>query len=822
MSLERGQPIGRFVVIGLVGRGGMGEVYAAYDPELDRKVAVKVLRPRMSRFNAHRTLLLREAQAIAKLSHPNVLVVYDVGTLGDSVFIAMEFVDGETVGAWLKREHRSWREVLKIFVAAGKGLAAAHDAGLVHRDFKPENVMITRDGQVRVMDFGLARAVDARADAPREPEPADPAAAERLLTTSSALQIKITQTGAHVGTPAYMSPEQFLDGATADARTDQFNFCVALYEGLYGERPFGTDDAILLQSRVIQGRVMPAPAQSGVPPWLRRILLRGLRPIRDDRFPSMPALLAALEDDPGVKRRKWLTITAATTLALGFATAANRIGSGQRTMCLGSAARLDGIWEPRGTRSARKDAIRAVFVKTDKPYAAQSFQAASRLLDDYVASWVSMYTEACEATHVRGEQSEEVLDLRMACLQERLTNVRALSDVLLSADGSVVENAATAAGALPAVDRCADVPLLRAVVKPPEDPARRARVEALREELARMDALANAGQCRAAEPKATQLIDAARATGYKPLLADTLLAAGHLGNACDELPRSLQRLREAYWAGLESHADRVAAEAACSIAGLAAHRDGQLAVAREWLSTARAMVGRVGGSPLLRAWFDVSEGLVLAAGGEYERAVEAERDALAIKERILGPEHPDTLLSLLDVGSQLLSANHAEEALAIDRRARLSIERTLSAQHPWYGIISSNEGEALNQLGRHAHAVEAFQSAIKSMRSAGSDALLVTYPETGLGIAYLGLGRPEEAIAPLEDAYRVRRSRGAPVEQTAEVQFALARALWHREPDRERARGLAVAARGEYAALPKPAKALAEVEAWLAHPGAKL
>src|SRR6187401_272227 len=159
-TLARGASIGRYVVLGLVGRGGMGEVYAAYDPELDRKVAVKLLRVKpgngVSRHEG-RQRTLREAQAIARLSHPNVVVVFDVGTFAEQVFIAMEFVDGNTVTYWLQAAERSWQEILKVFMAAGRGLAAAHEKGLVHRDFKPDNVMVSRDGQVRVMDFGLAR-----------------------------------------------------------------------------------------------------------------------------------------------------------------------------------------------------------------------------------------------------------------------------------------------------------------------------------------------------------------------------------------------------------------------------------------------------------------------------------------------------------------------------------------------------------------------------------------------------------------------------------------------------------------------------------------
>ncbi|MDB4982432.1 MAG: Serine/threonine-protein kinase pkn3, partial [Myxococcales bacterium] len=242
--LTRGTALGRFVVLGLVGRGAMGEVYGAYDPELDRKIAIKLLRPRAGGAGDggdSRTRLMREAQATAKVSHPNVVVVFDAGTFGERVFIAMEFVEGHTLRFWLQVQERTWHEILDAFLAAGRGLAAAHDKGLVHRDFKPDNVMIAaQGGQVRVMDFGLAR-MALEPHAPEEPAvdfdatmelstglslAASPAATASPMTI---FRDKITATGAVLGTPAYMSPEQFRS-QPADARSDQFSFCVALYE----------------------------------------------------------------------------------------------------------------------------------------------------------------------------------------------------------------------------------------------------------------------------------------------------------------------------------------------------------------------------------------------------------------------------------------------------------------------------------------------------------------------------------------------------------------------------------------------------------------
>ncbi|HEY7372549.1 MAG TPA: protein kinase, partial [Polyangia bacterium] len=222
-AVPPGSHIDRYQILGAIGRGGMGEVYAAYHPDLDRRIALKVVRGAGGESAQRRVRLLREARAIARLSHPNVITVHDAGTVGDRVYIAMEFVEGDTVDVWRRTEPRGWREVLDVFVAAGRGLAAAHAAGVVHRDFKPQNVMVGRDGLVRVMDFGLARLAEEPADAAPG---ADDALEERPVTTTT-----VTKTGAVIGTLAYMAPEQF-HRERIDARADQFSFCVALHEAI--------------------------------------------------------------------------------------------------------------------------------------------------------------------------------------------------------------------------------------------------------------------------------------------------------------------------------------------------------------------------------------------------------------------------------------------------------------------------------------------------------------------------------------------------------------------------------------------------------------
>src|SRR4051812_19478493 len=386
-ALARGSSIGRYIVLAMVGRGGMGEVYAAYDPELDRKVAVKLLRVKPGNgvsLAEGRTRTLREAQAIARLSHPNVVVVFDVGTFEDKVFIAMEYVEGNTVTYWLQVQQRGWKEILQVFTDAGRGLAAAHEKGLIHRDFKTDNVMVSRDRHVRVMDFGLARQVQEKSGAAAAPAsrlpPISPEVKAghsgvvqpisiRILSGSSAsndgpptmvvatdpsapisiegrtrsgmFDARLTRTGAMMGTPAYMAPEQFL-GTPTDARSDQFSFCIALYEALYGERPFEGSTMSTLTANVVQGNVRDAPAGSKIPLWLRKVLLRGLMPRAKDRWPSMEALLEALGNDPSVQRRKWIAAAGGMLLIGGMFVGGRAVIGDQSQICTGGPPKLAG------------------------------------------------------------------------------------------------------------------------------------------------------------------------------------------------------------------------------------------------------------------------------------------------------------------------------------------------------------------------------------------------------------------------------------------------------------------------------------------------
>ena len=435
----------------------MGVVYKAFDPELGRTIALKLLNTDGGSSGGHRDRLIREAQALARLSHPNVVAVHDVGTFGDDVFIAMEFVEGETLREWLKERPRTQREILDVFLAAGQGLAAAHRAGLVHRDFKPDNVVVgldapppdgtagarrLGDGRVRVLDFGLARDTST---GPREldgSEPASEASARQETITAvdggrgarpartpdplphgsepsldylgsrGSLSSPLTHVGSVLGTPRYMAPEQHR-GETADECADQFSFCVALYEALYGQAPFAGRELAELEDSVLAGQVQEPPPGARVPRRLRLVLLRGLAVNPGDRYPSMDALMAQLAP-PRVERAHWFTLGAiAVALGLvvwgGLGWRAHALERAQ--LCQGAPKRLAGVWD-----DAAKRRVHDALLATRKSYAVDAWSNVEATLDRYATRWAQMHRDSCEATRLRGEQTDAVMTLRMACL----------------------------------------------------------------------------------------------------------------------------------------------------------------------------------------------------------------------------------------------------------------------------------------------------------------------------------------------------------------------------------------------------------------------
>jgi predicted Ser/Thr protein kinase len=407
-ELERGAVVGRYVLLAPVGAGGMGLVFAAHDPELDRKVALKVLRSDVPRTGASegRRKLLREAQALARLAHPNVVSVHDVGVHEGRSFIAMEFIVGQTLRQWLDRRPRSEREVIDVFLAAGRGLAAAHAAGVVHGDVKPHNVLIADDGRVLVTDFGLARLLDTAAPASAFEETAGRVSTDALAMTA-------TDLGEAAGTPAYMAPEQFADAPNggATAASDQFGFAVALWEGLAGRRPFQGDSLPALVAAMMSGRIDDASAAK-IPRWLRPALRRALAANPALRHASLDPLLAAMASDPRRVRRR-LAIVGGVA-AIGLAGAAtwwwSRYSAHQA--CAEQAETIAGLVD-EGSQAR----IRAAFVDTGSAIATEAADEAERALSEYAGTWSNASRANCDA-HVDGDRSDADFARAQSCLDD--------------------------------------------------------------------------------------------------------------------------------------------------------------------------------------------------------------------------------------------------------------------------------------------------------------------------------------------------------------------------------------------------------------------
>jgi serine/threonine protein kinase len=461
----------RYVALDVIGVGGMGVVHAAFDRQLDRKVALKLLRADQG--DPER--LVREAQCLARLSHPNVVVVHDVGVAQGRTYITMEYVSGWTMRRWLEETRPPAGRVLEAYLEAAQGLDAAHTAGLVHRDFKPENVLVGEDARVRVTDFGLSRPFQAD-----EPD----AAPGDAVTASHARRSHLE------GTPRYIAPERF-QGKPADARSDQFSFCVALYEALYGEYPFQVEDLRDLPEAMAKGHVRPPPRRARVPAAIRAALLRGLAAAPGARFASMGALASALR--AGQRRRRarlrfWLAALAVVLGLGGTATAALRPKE-QAALCQGAEGRLAGVWD-----EPQKAALERAFSRTELPYAPATWKTLRATLDRYAARWVAAHTDACVATRVRGEQSEQALDLRAACLEQQRSRLSALVRALGEVDRKGAEKAVAAVHRLGDPALCSVAEVIDARLPPPPDRATQEKIAALGERMGAIEVRYNLGQ----------------------------------------------------------------------------------------------------------------------------------------------------------------------------------------------------------------------------------------------------------------------------------------------------------------------------------------
>jgi tetratricopeptide (TPR) repeat protein len=755
-ALDRPQRLGRYVVLEILGVGGMGVVCAAYDPKLDRRVALKLLRDAATPEGTHATAgqarLIREAKALAKLSHPNIITVHDVDVADGKLFMAMEYVEGKTIHQWLDEKSRAWREILHVFVAAG----------LTHRDFKPSNVLIGNDGRVRVLDFGLATA--------REPEPEFLAELLNVrpaeLTTvpsedvmgviGSTGDLKLTQAGRCVGTPGYMAPEQHM-GLPVDAKSDQFSFGASLYEALYGHLPFTSDSDEAGFWAAVEGK-LAEPRDTAVPPWIFRILEVSLAARPEDRWPSVDEMLAALEADPARRRRR-IAAAVGGVAVMGLAAWAGAAAlAPDASKCADGEHHLAGIWDP-----PTRDAIEGVFLGVDKAYAADTWTAVSLSLDAYRQQWVETYTDICEATHVHGEQSDQLLDVRMACLERGRSELRALSELFVAADADVVRNAVAATETLADLEACRELWEIPSRNALPDEPDAREKVDAVLAEVDRSAAQVGGGRYDDALVSAEAALKEAEAVGHAPTHCSAMLAVGIAQEKTRALEASRSTLESAIGCASDCGDGKTEARAWSHLIYVLGRelREPESALALRLAADAAAR--RAGGDRGTQANTALYVAVTLSELGRAEEAVAAGQEAVRLLEEVHGDRHSHTMNGHGALGAILGRAGRNEQAKAELRRALETTQHVLGKHHPEGAVYALNLGNVLKNEKDLAGARELYELALRIHLDSGEDDLKVAQVYAQLGQVEDALGEREKARASLERALEMLQSNpGAP------------------------------------------------------------
>ncbi|MDC0666293.1 serine/threonine-protein kinase [Nannocystis radixulma] len=692
---------GRYVIMKHLGHGAMGNVFLAYDPDLDRKVAVKMLR------ESSRALvpasLVREAKAMARLTHPNVVGVFDVGVCDRGVYVAMELVEGVTLRTWLKEQPRGWREVLALFIQAGSGLAAAHEAGLVHHDFKPDNVLVGARGRAMVSDFGLARVHEA-AGADMSGEISDAGTTRRGSGGVSNGSSTVASSRGPVGTLAYMAPER-LKLQPSDARSDQFSFCVALYEGVYGRRPFVGEDAFALKRALLQDRPQEPPRGSVVPPRLWKVLRRGLARDPAARYPGMDALLAELSAIAAERPlRPWRWLAAAGSLAgvLG----ALSYGAGQADRCGAAGEALAVEWTP-----AVRAELQEKFAGT-----AGRWARVESTLDDYVTGWQVRREAVCTAAARADVAGSEELRARASCLEHPRMRFTALVELLVSSTRIDVDDAARAAAQLPALADCDDRELLALGLRPP-DAHERPRVSSLRAALERARVREVSGEYAQSLAMAEAAVGAARGLDYPPVLAEALYQRGRVEHYLGRSEAAVASLSEAVDLAEASRHEVLVAEVWQYLVEVGAlHWRPGLPVL-EWVRRARASAERLGRPAAdSRARGLQAEGLV-ARGREQPRAAEsAFRKALSLWAQSPAPDAVAIAKLKLNLATALVDQEREADAAVLYTEAEQGFVAALGPRHPYVLVALYNLGLLEEQRGRLDAARAAFERALAVAR----------------------------------------------------------------------------------------------------------
>ncbi len=704
--------IDRFVILRRLGSGGMGDVFLAFDPELDRRVALKVVRSDRDT-PTRQDALVHEAQAVARLAHPHVVTVFEVGREDGRVWVAMEYVEGQTLRKWSTAAPRRRDEILDAYAQAGRGLVAAHAAGVVHRDFKPDNVLVGTDGRVRVVDFGLARV----------------GGSPPTLETDGATL---------AGTPRYMAPELFA-GAASDAASDQFAFAVALWEALAGKPPFSGSCLPEIVDAAEHQRIDPPPADAPIPRTLQRALVRALAADPARRHPDLHALLAAIEHERARPRRRRAFLGVAGSIAIGAAVVA---AWPDPERCASGAERVDSVW------NADRRAIveNAIAHATGDPTVGVG---TVRSIDDFTTAWSSARDEVCAATVTRAELSREVLDARTTCLDRALVRAGALVDLFVEmrsddADRELAWGAHDAVAALPRPDACLLLGRPREAVD--------ACATDVHAQIDRATALRDAGRVGASlDPLRAAVASASACEGTQALAEAKTELATALADADD--PTAEDELASAVAHGLEVDASASLARAASRLADLQGVDRGRAELGFVWSDVAIAAARRDGEDSSTLTDALQTRANLLGADMRADEAAVVAAEVLDRRRREVGPDHP-SVAAAIDVLAwvEQLRGRWAD-ALDLRRQSLALREASHPPRHPACARTHNAIGVVLGSMGRADEARAELELAIEMLEEAfGPRHRELAAPLLNLADQHARAGRPEAALPLLERA----------------------------------------------------------------------
>ncbi len=722
-----------------LGRGGMGQVYGALDLELGRRVAIKL---HLAADRHHARRLLREAQTMAQLGHPNIITVHEVGRVGDHVFVVMELAGAGSARAWLARSPRTPTEILELYRQAGAGLAAAHRAQLVHRDFKPDNVLVHDDGRVCVADFGLVQ-IESSSELAR-PRPPVPDSRRQAPTTPDPAASILTAAGTTMGTPAYMAPEQ-MKGAVVDARADQFSFCVALHEALLGTHPFAGLRGPARLAAIAAQRFTSLDRPRGVSRRVQAAIARGLRSRPADRFSDVDTLLAALAPP----RASAFTIAVAGTVAT--ASIAAGVGwslSPSVASCTPTDDRVAQVWGPQ-----QQQRLQEATLASGTPHAAATWTLAHDEIDAYLRQWSEVHEHACSDASPPGTAREQ----QRACLDETLAHVSEALEVLAQGDPAMADATMPALYGLPPLIECSDPERLQERAQLRARPEQQRQVAELRRDFSRLRALESAGQFDTALSRARTVAQRAHDLGHRPTIAEALLLLGRMGSRDPaSAAQTIETLTQAYWEAEAAGVDIVRAEAASQLVYFVGLGQGRYDDAMTWGRHGRAVVEHLGarGAAEGGSLYD-SLGMLHQQRGQPEQAEAHLRHAIELKTRAHGHHHPHTAASRLNLAKVLARSGHYAQAEPLVQEVYDLYRELFGPQHPGVGLVLIELGRIHEHRGHDDRALHAFEQVLalwEAVRGPQHPRLIRSL--TAIGRVHNRNGRHDEALS----AYRRARA----------------------------------------------------------------